>query len=53
MNFSEKSKYNERVRKYLTQIHHRPSIELTGSGAKPHTPFCMKTKKNNEVVKWL
>jgi hypothetical protein len=34
-------------------IFHRPSLELTSRGTKPHAPFCLKAKERKEVMIWM
>jgi hypothetical protein len=53
MIFLEKSKDNKKARKYLAMICHRPSLELSTCGTKPHAPFCLKAKERKEVMTWM
>jgi hypothetical protein len=51
--FFEKSKDNKQARKDLAMIYHRPSLELTTGGTKPHALFYLKAKERKEVMMWL
>jgi hypothetical protein len=53
MNFLEKSKDNKNARKYLAMICHRPSLELSARGTKPHALFYLKAKEIKEVMTWM
>jgi hypothetical protein len=53
MDFLDKMKDNIKARKDLVVIYHRPSLELTESGRKPHAPFCLKPKERKEVMRWM
>jgi hypothetical protein len=53
MDFSDKTKDNEKARKDLAKICNRPSLELSASGGKPRAPFCLKPKDKKEVMKWM
>jgi hypothetical protein len=53
MDFSDKTKNNKKERKYLAMICHRPSLELSKHGTKPHTSFCLKAKERKEVMTWM
>jgi hypothetical protein len=50
MNFMNKIKDNQKVRKNLAQLCCRPTLELKSSGGKPRAPFCLKPKERNEVL---
>jgi hypothetical protein len=34
-------------------ICHRPSLELSTRGTKPHALFCLKAKERKEVMTWM
>jgi hypothetical protein len=53
MIFLEKSKDNKNVRKGLAMICHRPSLELSACGTRPHAQFCLKAKERKEVMTWM
>jgi hypothetical protein len=53
MSFTDKTKDNHKVRKDLSLICNRPSLELKSRGGKPHAPFCLKARDRKEVLIWL
>jgi hypothetical protein len=54
MNFlKKKTKDNKKAGKDLAMIFHRPSLELTSRGTKPHAPICLKAKERKEVMIWM
>jgi hypothetical protein len=53
INFTDKTKYNIKMRKDLGATCDRPSLELNDKGHKPHAPFYLKPKQKREVMQWL
>jgi hypothetical protein len=53
MSFMDKTKYNLKARRDLTQICNRPTFELIASGSKPHTSFCLSPKERKQAMIWL
>jgi hypothetical protein len=48
-----KTKDNVKVGRDLAEIYNHPTFELTESGGKPLTPFCLKLKDRKEVLRWI
>jgi hypothetical protein len=53
MDFTDKTKDNQKLRKDLAQLCNRPSLELKSSGGKPRAPFHLKPKERKEALIWL
>jgi hypothetical protein len=53
MDFTDKTKDNQKARKDLVQLCNRPTLELKSSGSKPCAPFYLKAKERKEVLIWL
>jgi hypothetical protein len=45
IDFVDKTKDNQKVRKNLAQLCNRSTLELTTSGSKPRAPFYLKPKE--------
>jgi hypothetical protein len=48
INFTDKTKYNIKMRKDSGATCDRPSLELNDRGRKPHAPFCLKPKQREK-----
>jgi hypothetical protein len=53
MGFADKTKYNHKVMRDITQICNQPTLELTDRGRNPREPFCMKPNERKEVMSWM
>jgi hypothetical protein len=53
MSFSGKTKDNMKVRKDLTELYNRPSLELKVIGGKPRTSYYLEPQERKEVMRWM